>query len=185
MLILVGLGNPEKRFENTYHNAGFLVVDGIARAFGEKFSKKMFDSEICTFKVNGEKIVLAKPLTYMNNSGIAVSQIIRKFKCDPAKDLLIISDDIDIEPQTIRIRRQSNNSTHNGVKSIAAHLGTNEFLRLKISIGPKHERKDLADHVLSKIGNAETKVAIERATEAGIEFVKTHDIDAVMRKYSS
>lgn len=185
MLIVVGLGNPEKRFENTFHNAGFIVVDGIAKAFGEKFSKKMFDSEVCVFKANNEKIVLAKPLTYMNNSGISVSQIVKKFKCDSAKDLMIISDDIDIEPKTIRIRKQSNNSTHNGIRSIVHHLGTNDFLRLKVSIGPRHEKKELADHVLSKIGNSETKVAIERAIEAGIEFVKTHDIDAVMRKYSN
>ncbi len=185
MLIVVGLGNPGKKYASTYHNIGFNVVDNVAKNFNEKFSKTLCDSEIATFSVNDEKIILVKPQTYMNNSGFAVSQLVRKFKVNPATDLMVVSDDIDILPGTIRIRTQSHSSTHNGIKSIVEQLGTSDFMRLKVSIGPKSEQITLTNYVLARIKNQEAISAMEKATQAITEFINKRDIKDIMQKYSN
>lgn len=184
MKIIVGLGNPGKAYENTNHNAGFSVVNFVCEKFNEKFSKKEAESEISTFFANGEKIILAKPQTFMNNSGIAVRKLVDKYKLNPATELMIISDDFDTKEGTIRIRKQSGSSTHNGIRSIKQHLGTNEFLRIKVSIGTKPEFMDVSDFVLAQIKNDKTYQAIELATNAVCDFINGMAIENVMQKYS-
>ena len=156
MKIIVGLGNPGKEYENTNHNAGYMVLDKLAGEFSAKFSKKGCDSELAEIYEGGEKVILAKPLTYMNNSGIAVKGLVKKYKINPSEELVIIADDFDIQEGEIKIKKQSGNTTHNGIKSIKYELQTNEFIRVKISIGSKPQFMDTADFVLSKIKNEKT-----------------------------
>lgn len=184
MLILVGLGNPGTKYEHTFHNVGFDVVEGVADFFQQKFTKTLFNSEICSFLSGKEKVVLVKPQTFMNNSGDSVWQIVKKYGADPENELVVISDDIDIEPGTIRIRRQSRSSTHNGVKSIVEKLGTNNFCRVKVAIGPRIEEVPLAYHVLMKNKNKQSLEAKEKAISAMVELVSKHDFNEVMQKYS-
>ncbi len=184
MKIIVGLGNPGKEYEETNHNAGFSVVNFVCSKFNEKFTKKDCDCEVASFFVHGEKILLAKPQTYMNNSGVAVRKLVDKYKIDVKNDLVIISDDFDTKEGTIRIRKQSGSTTHNGVRSIKQHLGTNEFIRIKVSIGAKPENMDTADFVLAKIKNQSTYDAIDTATDAIVLFIESKDIESVMQKYS-
>ena len=184
MKIIVGLGNPGKEYEKTNHNAGFSVVNFVCEKLGEKFSKKECESEIASCFINGEKIILAKPQTYMNNSGLAVRKLVDKYKVNPASDLMIISDDFDTKEGTIRIRKQSGSTTHNGVRSIKQHLSTNEFLRIKVSIGAKAENISVADFVLAKIKNETTYDAINLAVDAVVDFVNGMPIEDVMQKYS-
>lgn len=184
MKIIVGLGNPGKEYESTNHNAGFSVVNFVCSKFGEKFAKKDCDCEIASFFVGGEKIILAKPQTYMNNSGVAVRKLVDKYKINVKNDLVIISDDFDTKEGTIRIRRQSGSTTHNGVRNIKQHLGTNEFIRIKVSIGEKPENMDTADFVLARIKNRSTFDAIELAGNATVAFIEGADIESVMQKFS-
>ena len=184
MKIIVGLGNPGREYDLTNHNAGFSVVDSVCLKFNEKFTKKDCDCEVASFFVDGEKILLAKPQTYMNNSGFAVRKLVDKYKIDVKNNLVIISDDFDTKAGTIRIRKQSGSTTHNGVRSIKQHLGTNEFIRIKVSIGEKPENMDTADFVLAKVKNQSTFDAIDIATMAVVSFVQGEKIDNVMQKYS-
>ena len=184
MKVIVGLGNPGKEYENTNHNAGFSVVNFVCDKYGEKFSKKECNSEIASFFVNGEKFLLVKPQTYMNNSGIAVRALVDKYKINPSEDLLIISDDFDTKEGTIRIRKQSGSTTHNGIRSIKQHLSSNEFIRIKVSIGPKPENVNVADFVLSRIKNDTTNIAINTAVDAVVDFINGNSIEQIMQKYS-
>ena len=182
--IIVGLGNPGREYEKTNHNAGFSVVNFVCEKFNERFSKKECEAEIASFFVNGEKVILAKPQTYMNNSGISVRKLVDKYKINPSEDLMIISDDFDTKEGTIRIRKISGSSTHNGIRSIKQHLSTNQFLRIKVSIGPKPENMEVADFVLSKIKNESTNHAINNAVDAVVDFVNGDTIEQIMQKYS-
>ncbi|MBP3630504.1 MAG: aminoacyl-tRNA hydrolase [Clostridia bacterium] len=184
MKIIVGLGNPGKEYEKTNHNAGFSVVNFVCEKFSEKFSKKECDAEVAIFFVNGEKIVIAKPQTYMNNSGISVRKLVDKYKINPSEDLMIISDDFDTKEGTVRIRKQSGSTTHNGIRSIKQHLSTNEFLRVKVSIGSKPENMEVADFVLSKIKSEATNKAIATAVDAVSDFINGDTIEQIMQKYS-
>ena len=185
MKIIVGLGNPGSEYENTNHNVGFLVVDDIAKNYGERFTKELCNSKVCSFYINSEKIILVKPQTYMNNSGIAVSAIVKKYKINTETDLIVISDDIDIREGVIRIRKESNSSTHNGIRSIVSCLGTNKFLRVKVSIAPRPEFGNLADYVLSKIKNDSIYNAITKAKDAIIQYIEGEEIDKIINKYSN
>lgn len=184
MKIIAGLGNPGKEYENTNHNAGYMVLDKIAKEYSVKFSKKACDSEIAEIFIDGEKIILAKPLTYMNNSGIAIKGFVKKYKINPSEDLVVIADDFDIQEGEIRIKKQSGNTTHNGIKSIKYELQTNEFIRVKISIGAKPQFMDTADFVLSKIKNEKTYDSVSKGAEAISLFIKGEPIDKIMQKFN-
>lgn len=149
MILIVGLGNPDKKYEKTYHNVGFLSLDAINVALDGKFSKKYGKALISEVFYNGEKIILAKPQTYMNLSGESVLAIKNKFKIDN-KDILIILDDIDLPVGKIRFRESGSAGTHNGLRNIIALLGNQEIPRLRIGIG-QDKNLDLADYVLSQI----------------------------------
>ncbi len=184
MKLIVGLGNPGSEYEFTNHNAGFLVVTKVAEILGKKFNKKQCDSEISEFFIDGEKIVLARPLTFMNNSGIAVKQLVKKYNVNTKTELVVVSDDFDIKEGTIRIKSVSGNSTHNGIRSIKAELNTNEFIRLKISIGEKQPAMSVADFVLSKIRNDQTFVAIDKGVNAIINYINGASAEDLMQKYN-
>ena len=149
MKLIVGLGNPDKKYDNTYHNIGFLCIDSLAAALGASFNKKYANASVSELHYNGEKIILAKPQTYMNLSGESVIALKNKFKIED-EDILILLDDIDLPVGKMRFRTSGSAGTHNGLRNIVQMLSSTSFPRLRIGIG-KDEKMELADYVLSKI----------------------------------
>ena len=182
MLLVVGLGNPEPCYENTNHNIGFDVVTRAVQKRGAKFKKKECLSEVSEFFVNGEKVIVAKPQTYMNLSGDAVKQLVKKYGVDPKTELLVVCDDYDIPEGNIKFRTTTSHTTHNGIKSIIAVVG-NEFLKLKVSIGKKPENMPTADFVLAKIRSEKTYEARDKAVDAVCDFVEGASLALLMQKY--
>ena len=153
MMLIVGLGNPGKEYENTYHNIGFMALDFYLKNLGLTLNKKKDNSLILEEKINSKKIIFCKPLTYMNLSGTSVVALSNKFKVEKNK-ILIIYDDIDLEEGVVRFRKEGSAGTHNGMKDIINKMGTTEVARIRIGIGkPTHKEQDLANFVLSKIKN--------------------------------
>ena len=182
MLLIVGLGNPETAYENTNHNIGFDVVTRAVQKKGSKFKKKECLSEVSEFFVGGNKIIVAKPQTYMNLSGDAVKQLVRKYDVDVKSELLIVCDDYDIPEGTIKFRGMTSHTTHNGIKSIISVVGK-EFLKLKVSIGKKPENMPTADFVLAKIRNEKTYEARDKAVDAVCDFIDGVPLNELMQKY--
>ena len=147
MKMIVGLGNPEKKYEETRHNVGFKLVDKLCERFGTNLNEHKFHSLFTGVNMGEEKIILAKPLTYMNNSGLAVREISNYFKIDIG-DIYVVYDDISIDLGSIRIRKKGSAGGHNGIKSIINHLSSMDFPRIKIGVGEKPLHMDLADYVL-------------------------------------
>ncbi|MBQ2702196.1 MAG: aminoacyl-tRNA hydrolase, partial [Clostridia bacterium] len=133
MYLIVGLGNPDKQYEKTFHNMGYIAVGDAAERLNAKFKKKECESMIAEGYVQGEKVILARPLTYMNNSGRAVKQLMNKYKIEP-QNLLVIYDDYDLPKGKVRIRANGSAGTHNGMRSIIGETGLKEFPRIRIGI---------------------------------------------------
>lgn len=170
MILIVGLGNPDKKYKNTYHNVGFDVVDLLLDRQGEDFRKEKCKSMVFEGTIFGKKVVVAKPLTYMNLSGEAVVLLNKKFK--PEK-ILVAYDDIDIEKGKFRFREKGSAGTHNGMRSIISLMGTEDFARIRI--GTKSEEKvyNLADYVLSKIDNQSAE-KIDTAINDAVDFIENY-----------
>jgi len=182
--LIIGLGNMGKEYESTIHNMGFEVVKGLLEDYGAKSLKKMCDSMVAELNVSGEKVYLAMPTTYMNNSGIAAKSLVKKFNIDMNREMIIISDDIDLERGKIRVRKSGSAGTHNGLKSIIAHLGTNEFARIRVGVSRPPEHMDLADYVLSKVRDKDIDIGIKKAKEALKMFIEKCDLEAVMQSFN-
>lgn len=181
--IIVGLGNVGKKYEKTVHNMGFMVVDKLADKLSVKFKKKECDAEVAEYFMNGENIVLAKPTTFMNASGIAVKSLMKKYGAK-ANEILIVSDDIDLEPGKIRIREKGSAGTHNGLKSVIGEIGTQEFLRVRIGVGRSPEFMDLADFVLSNAKMTDEQVmGIDKGSSSVYDLIMGDSVGAVMQKY--
>ena len=133
MFLIVGLGNPEKKYEKTFHNMGFLAVGEAAAKLGVKFKKKECEASVAEAFIGGEKVILARPVTYMNASGRAVKQLMAKYKVSPS-ELLVIYDDFDLPKGKLRIRASGSAGTHNGMRSIIGEIGSSEFPRIRIGI---------------------------------------------------
>lgn len=187
MYIIAGLGNPEKKYVNTRHNIGFDVIDAIAEkndiVLGEKKHKAVIGKGI----VAGQKAVLVKPLTYMNLSGESVRSVIDFYKVDEKSELIVISDDVSLDMGQIRIRKRGSDGGHNGLKNIIMHLGHDEFIRVRMGVGEKPPRVDLADYVLGHFSTEEREVMNESARTAAlaIETVIMEGPDAAMNKYNA
>ncbi len=174
MKLIVGLGNPEKKYDSTYHNAGFKAVDLLAEELGLSLKKLKHRALYAEMNVNGEKYMIAKPQTYMNLSGVSVAEIVRKYKMN-ISDIVVVYDDIDIAIGDARYRNEGSTGTHNGMRSIHRELGTTNFKRIRIGIKGDNMRGDLADYVLSsaKGENAERlKIGVEKAKEYLEEFIR-------------
>ena len=186
MFLIVGLGNPGKKYEKTRHNIGFDAIDYIA----EKYHISVTDNKhkaICGKGViNGQKVILAKPQTFMNLSGESVREIINFYKIDPEDEMVVLFDDISLAPGNIRIRKKGSAGGHNGIKDIIAQTGTSNFKRVKIGVGEKPAGWDLADHVLGHFNNADRKLveeALEDVCEATSLIVKD-EIDKAMNDFN-
>lgn len=173
MKIVVGLGNFGDKYAYTFHNMGFLAVECLCDRLGWKFDKKECDSLVATGFIKGEKIVLAKPLTYMNLSGVAVKQLLAKNKATE-NDLVVIYDDIDLPKGALRVREKGSAGTHNGMRNIIAEIKTENFCRIRIGTGRPPENVPLADYVLSDVPKAERPLiakAIEGAADEAEKFL--------------
>ena len=185
MLIIAGLGNPGKEYENTRHNAGFMVMDALAEKIGADISEKKHKALCGKGVIGGEKVILMKPQTYMNSSGESIRAAADYYKVDP-EDILVVYDDISLAPGQIRIRKKGSAGGHNGIKNIIANLGTDRFMRVKVGVGEKPKNWDLADYVLSPFTKDErplVNLAIEHAAKA-IEQMLNGDVDAAMNEYN-
>lgn len=187
MKLVIGLGNPDKEYFNTFHNLGFACADKVASAFGVEFNKTKCKAQIAEVRVNGEKVIIAKPLTYMNLSGESVRELVSFYKID-LKDIIVAFDDYDLPKGVIRVKEKGSAGTHNGMKSIINLLGTTEFARVKIGFKPSEPTKiPLIDLVLSKIPTADKEVfekSILEASKAVEEFVKGASISDLQQKYN-
>ena len=187
MYIIVGLGNPDKKYDNTRHNTGYVVLDRIADRYGIDILERKFKSVIGKGVIDGEKVVLVKPLTYMNLSGEAVREGAEYFKVDTQTRVCIIYDDTSMDVGRIRIRKKGSAGGHNGIKSIISHLGSDVFVRVKIGIGEKPPRMDLADYVLGHFSNEDKKI-IEESADRVSEAIPllVHDMpEEAMNRFNS
>lgn len=183
MKLIVGLGNFGKEYEKTRHNMGFDVVDLFAESLGEDIKKSGFHSLYNKVKYWDEDIILLKPQTYMNNSGVAVSETMKFFKID-LEDVLIIYDDMDISVGEIRLRKSGSSGGHNGIKSIISFVGSENFKRIRVGIG--NEYKDAVDFVLGK-PNKEERVLIDKAQENAVKAIKLYlkeNFDKAMNEFN-
>ncbi len=174
MKIVVGLGNFGDRYAYTFHNMGFLSVECLADKLGLKFDKRECDAEVAVGYRNGDKLVLAKPLTYMNLSGNAVKQLVGKYKAS-MRDVIVIFDDIDIPKGSVRVRQKGSGGTHNGMRNIIATMNTEDFPRIRVGIGPKPENVPIADYVLSNVPKAERQTLFDAFGVAADEAIKLID----------
>ena len=186
MFAIIGLGNPGKEYENTRHNAGFNSVDAIAKKYGIDISKNEFKSKVGQGFIDGQKVILVKPQTYMNNSGEAVREVVDFYKLDSTSEIMIIYDDISLDVGMIRVRDKGSAGGHNGIKSIIAHLGSEVFLRIRVGVGDKGENGDLVKHVLGTFkGDDETtiKESYEKAVDAAT-LILNDNLEKAMNIYN-
>lgn len=184
MKLIVGLGNPGKEYEKTRHNAGFRVMDAIADALQVECNQKKFKALVCLTRVKQEQVLLMKPQTYMNSSGEALGEAMRFYHIDP-KDILVIYDDMDLPVGKIRLREKGSAGGQNGVKSIIAHIGTQEFNRIRVGIG-KDARVNVVDWVLGNIRKEDQEAhlaSIELAKDAAIYSIH-HPFMETMNRFN-
>lgn len=185
MFLIVGLGNPGSKYKNNRHNIGFRVIEAIAERFNIKIDTDKHKGMIGKGVINGEKVILAKPLTFMNLSGECVRCVVDFYKI-PAENVIVVYDDISLDVGKLRVRKKGSAGGHNGIKSIIAHLGTEVFPRLKFGVGDKPKGMDLADYVLGNFSSGDEAIladAIKKACDA-IECMVTEDCDAAMNKFN-
>lgn len=185
MYIVVGLGNPGRNYEYTRHNVGFLAIDRLAEKIGVKVKKIKFKGLYEETNISGEKVILLKPQTYMNNSGEAVRDIMNFYKVEP-ENIIVIVDDIDIAPFSLKIKKNGSAGTHNGLKSIIYQIQSDQFPRVKIGVGNNEKKIDLADYVLSGFSKTDGKLieeAIDKAADSVIEIIQ-NGIESAMNKFN-
>lgn len=186
MYIIVGLGNPGKEYAHTRHNVGFDTLDVLADKWNIDISVRKHKALIGKGMIEGQKVILAKPQTYMNLSGECVRELLDFYKVDETSELIIIYDDISLAPGQLRIRVKGSAGGHNGVKSIISHLGGQEFLRIKVGVGEKPRGYDLVDYVLGHFSKEEKESmehAQKRAAEAAAMLV-SGDVETAMNEFN-
>ncbi len=186
MYLIVGLGNPDSRYENTRHNIGFDVIDKLSEQENIGLLEKRHKAVLGRGMIAGEKCILAKPQTYMNLSGESVRELLDYYKIDETRELIVISDDVSLDVGQLRIRKKGSAGGHNGLKNIIAHLGHDTFMRVKMGVGEKPQGWDLADYVLGRFSPQERRImdeAAERAADA-IRMMISQDADAAMNEFN-
>lgn len=185
MRLIVGLGNPGPEYQWTPHNLGFLAVDEIANRAGIRVERPEAKALVGRGKFAGEEVILAKPQTYMNLSGISVRDVLEKYELSP-EDLLVLYDERDLTWGMIRIGERGSPGTHNGAKSVTSSLGTQEFARLRLGCGPDHPVSDLAAYVLRPMKKGDLEIAAEMIAEAAdaVEMIQKQGIAAAMNRFN-
>ena len=186
MYIIVGLGNPTKEYNNTRHNIGFDVIDKLADMYSISVLEKKHKALVGKGIINGQKVILAKPQTYMNLSGESVRELVDYYKIDEETELIIIYDDISLDVGQLRIRKKGSAGGHNGIKSIIQHLGRDVFPRIKMGVGEKPKGYDLADYVLGHFKKEERIIMDESIVTASkaIELMVIDEIGEAMNLYN-
>lgn len=188
MKLLVGLGNPGSEYARTRHNAGFLAIDLLVERYGQgQVPKSKFHAMVVETSVRGVKCLLMKPMTYMNRSGQAAAEACRFFKLDPAKDVLVLVDDVALPCGAIRVKAGGGAGGHNGLTDIARKLGTENYARLRIGVDEKPPMMRLDDYVLGKFTEEQldrVKPALAKAADASEVFV-TDGVDAAMNQFNT
>ena len=184
MKVVIGLGNPGKKYEKTRHNIGFIAIDNLRKKLNVNDEKEKFQALVSEKNIDGEKVIFLKPQTFMNLSGNSVIEIVNFYKLDPKKDIIVIYDDMDLSFGDIRIREKGSSGGHNGIKSIISHIGE-EFIRIKCGIGAKE--KDAVEHVLGEFNQTEQKdldEILEKINNCVIEMLSVQNLDRIMQKYN-
>ena len=183
MKLIVGLGNPGREYVNTRHNAGFYVVEKLAYELGEDISERKYKGLFAKVRIGNEKAIILEPQTYMNNSGESVRAFMDYFKIEAA-DVIVVYDDINLEPGNLRIRLKGSAGGHNGIKSLIAHMGTSDFPRVKVGVGEKPAKMD---HVLGRFGDTDKKLLDEAASDAieAIKLMVDGQFDTAMNRYNT
>lgn len=182
MYIIAGLGNPTRQYQHTRHNVGFDTIDYIIEKYEIPYSGLKHQAMYGKGIMAGQKVIVAKPVTYMNRSGEAVRELVKYYKTDPEHQLIVIYDDVSLAPGQLRIRKKGSAGGHNGIKSIIAELGTQNFIRIKIGVGEKPRGWDLADYVLGHFPKEERELVeetIARSAQA-VSMILEGEIDAAM-----
>ena len=186
MKLIIGLGNPGKEYENTRHNTGFMVLDRLSEKLNIEMTQNKFKGLYGKSKYKGEDVILLKPQTYMNLSGESVRQVMDFFKINQ-EDILVIYDDLDLAAGKIRLRQKGSAGGHNGMKSLIAHLGTQEFKRIKIGIDRPKKGTTVVNHVLSPFSKEETPLmeeSLHKAWQATIDYLTQADFIATMNRFN-
>ncbi len=185
MYLIIGLGNPEEEYSNTRHNMGFNTINKLAEQYNIEISKKKFKGIYGVGTIDNKKIILLKPQTYMNLSGESIIEAIDFYKIKK-EEIIIIYDDIDIESGIIKIRKKGGPGTHNGMKSVIQHIGTQEFTRVRVGIGSPENKNDLINYVIGPISEKD-RLKLEEGTtlarDAIIEIIK-NGVENAMNKYN-
>ena len=187
MFLIVGLGNPEKKYDKTRHNIGFDTIDALADKYNISMNEKKHKALCGTGVIDGVKVLLAKPQTYMNLSGDSVAEIVNFYKIDTEEEMIVIFDDISLAPGNIRVRKKGSAGGHNGIKSIIARTGTQNFMRIKVGVGEKPAGWDLADHVLGHFSR-EDRALVEDAikdAEAAAVLMMQGQVDKAMNDFNA
>lgn len=186
MYLIAGLGNPTARYEKTRHNVGFDVIDAIAEKYNIEMNQKKGKAICGSGYIEGQKVLLVKPQTYMNLSGDSIRALMDFYKLEPETDLIVIFDDISLEPGNIRIRRKGSAGGHNGIKDIIAKTGSDGFSRIKVGVGQKPQDWDLADYVLSRFSEGEREKVEEAFSEAveAVALMVQECTDEAMNRYN-
>ena len=186
MFIIAGLGNPERKYDGTKHNIGFSAITALSDAYNIPVNTREHKALCGKGYIEGQKVLLAMPLTYMNLSGESIRELVDYYKINPEEELIIIYDDINLAPGKLRIRAKGIAGGHNGIKNIITHIGSQSFYRIRIGVGEKPEGWDLADYVLSRF-NREDEPVIREALQDTVEACKVimlEDIRTAMNKFN-
>ncbi len=185
MKLIAGLGNVGPEYEWTPHNAGFLAVDALAARAGIRVTRPEAKAQVGYGEVAGQEVILAKPQTMMNLSGVAVRMLLERHDLTPA-DLIVLLDEADLPWGMLRIRERGRGSTHNGLKSVIGAVGTDEFIRIRLGVQPKHLWGDLRDYVLCSMDREERRIAEEMAEEAAtaVEAILTEGVAKAMSRFN-
>jgi PTH1 family peptidyl-tRNA hydrolase len=184
--LIVGLGNPGKKYARTRHNVGTDAIELLAQRLSVSLKVGRDRAQVAETRIGDHAVVLAVPTTWMNDSGEAVGPIARRYKI-PAANVIVIHDELDLEPGAVKLKMGGGLAGHNGLKSISQHMGTNDYMRVRIGVGKPSNKEQGADHVLSSIPAAERKildVAVETACDA-VERIMKEGLDAAMREYNA
>lgn len=186
MVIIAGLGNPTKEYEHTRHNVGFDTIDCIADQYGISINEKKHRALVGKGMIEGQKVILLKPQTFMNLSGESIRAAVDFYKVDEKEELIVIYDDISLPPGQLRIRKKGSAGGHNGIKNIIAHLGHDTFMRIKVGVGEKPAGYDLADYVLGHFSKEDRAImddAFKEAAEA-VKMMITDGPDVAMNAFN-
>lgn len=186
MYIIVGLGNPDREYDNTRHNIGFAAIDSLAYKYDIRVNEAKHKALIGKGVINGQKVVLVKPMTYMNLSGEAVRAVIDYYKIEEETELIVIYDDISLDVGQLRIRKKGSAGGHNGIKNIILHLGHDTFQRIKIGVGEKPKGFDLAAYVLGHFSKEELTVMADsmKQVDGAIGLMLQGQVDEAMNQYN-